>query len=376
LLTCLGALVALEDAGRCALLGWQGFRARLLVDLGSAAGGAPATEEDQRAALVDALQQSLRREPGAGAATTERARKEMDRAKTARKNKQKEIKQRKLGREAAREARLRELEPLDREAREKTAAFKKALVESAADPSVALGKNLTETNAELISHAAAACELCSRRDRRWADLAAAYGVADPQEPDERMLASPWALVRGSGYQDFLSSVQELMVLCAGDHLRRALFGPWEPQDAKYSLRLDTADDRRYSLMDRDPTDKGKEPLTLWGANRLAFEALRFFPAMPTRGGMSVQGWRAGEGNWLEGCRVRWPLWQPPAGASTIHSLLGLSDLWQDGPAARSRLRGLGVYAVMQSSRVAVGDGANKKFNLTPAVPVWISTLAG
>jgi hypothetical protein len=123
--------------------------------------------------------------------------------------------------------------------------------------------------------------------RRWADLAAAYGIADPAQPTERMLASPWALISGSGHQDFLSSVQELMHRCSVDHLTRALFGPWEPTDDKYSLRLDAGDDRRYALMERDPS--GNKPFTLWGANRLTFEALRFFPCLPARDGMAVRG---------------------------------------------------------------------------------------
>ena len=149
-----------------------------------------------------------------------------------------------------------------------------------------------------------------------------------------MLASPWVLVNGSGHQDFLSSVEELMVACTPEHFRQALFGPWNPQDEKYSLRLDAVDDRRYALMDRDPTSSNNKPRTLWGANRLAFEALRFFPAMPVRGGMGVRAWKSSNGNWQENCRVRWPLWRQPVGVASIQSLLGLRDLWlEDAEAA-------------------------------------------
>jgi len=123
-------------------------------------------------------------------------------------------------------------------------------------------------------------------------------------------------------------------------------------------------------MDRNPTATGNEPRTLWGANRLAFEAVRFFPAMPIRGGMGVRAWRAFHGKWHEDCRVRWPLWRQPISAASIQSLLELRDLWLDDAATREGLNGLGPHAIMESRRIAVA----KKHSLTPATPVWISSF--
>jgi hypothetical protein len=369
-LTSLGALVTLEDMRHYASLGWDGVTPRLLVNSFSLSGGPLNTDEERRQALVDFLHKALRRERGQDAAGIQQAKKEMEQAKTTLKKKLEDIKSRKLGREEARQARRQEQDPLEKEIREKTAVFKRHLAKSAADPSVTLGKNLTEANAELIEHVNAACEQCCAPDRRWVDLAAAYGVADPALPNKRMMASPWALIRGDSRQDFLVSVQELMVGCTAEHLSQALFGPWEPKDEKHSLRLDAAEDRRYALMDRNPTARGNEPLTLWGANRLAFEALRFFPAMPVGGGMGVRAWRATNANWQEGCWVRWPLWRRPVGTAAIQSLLGLRDLMLEDPAARDRLRGLGVHAVMESRRIASG----RKYSLTPATPVWVSHI--
>jgi hypothetical protein len=190
-----------------------------------------------------------------------------------------------------------------------------------------------------------------------------------------MIASPWALIRGDSHQDFLGNVQALMVACTPDHLRRALFGPWEPRDERYSLRLDSREDRRYALMARDPTASGNNPLTIWGANRLAFEALRYFPCLPVRGGMGVLAWRADDVKWQDDCRVRWPLWEEPVAGDVLRSLLGLRDIWLDEQiAARRRLRGLGISTVMESRRIAVG-ATNKKYNLTPAVAVWSTSAA-
>jgi hypothetical protein len=367
-LTALGAVLTLDDAGHVARLGWDSISARLDARFDGLA--TAETEEERRALLIDVLYKKLLRKRGEQAVQAARTRKEMESAQTAVKKKGEEIKRRRIDREAAKEVRRRELHPLQEDLSRKVAAFNTALVESAADPSVALGKNLTEPNARLIDYLTAACKQSRLTDRRWVDLAAAYGVGDPSNPDGHMRASPWALIKGDSRQNFLTSVEELMVQCSAKHLRHALFEPWNPQDEKYSLRLDSADDRRYALMDRNPTAKGNEPRTLWGANRLAFEALRFFPAMPIRGGMGVRAWRAINGEWQENCRVRWPLWRQPIGAASIHSLLGLRDLWLEDPAARDRLDNLGVHAVMESRRIAVG----KKHSLTPATPVWISNF--
>lgn len=371
-LTALGALVTLEDKGEHACLGWDGVTPRLFASLERVT-RPPGDEEERREVLVEFLHRALVRKPGESAAKTEHAKREMETAKTAVKKKRDEIKKRKRGRAAAQQVHHNELEPLEEVLRSKTAIFQASLRESAVDPTVALGKNLTELNGKLIDHFKLACEHASLENRRWADIAAAYGIADPSRPDERMMASPWALVSGSGHQDFLSSIEALMIRCTVNQLRQSLFGPWNPKDDKYSLRLDPADDRRHALMDQDPAAHGNKPRTLWGANRLAFEALRFFPAMPLAGGMGVRGWRAKDGDWQHGCPVRWPLWSQPISAAAIQSLLGLRDLWLEEPAARHRLCGLGVHAVMESRRIAVGQGANRKYNLTPATPVWVST---
>lgn len=370
-LTALGALVTLEDKGKRVWLGWDGVIPRLFVDVDWVP-SPPGDEEKRREVLVEFLHGALLRKRGESATKTEQAKREMEGAKTAVRRKRDEIKKRKLGRTAAQEARREELEPLQEDLRTKTTVFLESLAESAVDPTVALGKNLTELNTKLIDHFNLACERASMKNRRWVDIAAAYGIADPSRPDERMMASPWALVSGSGHQDFLSSIEELMVRCTVQQVRQSLFGPWDPQDKMYSLRLEPSEDRRYALMDQDPTAHGNKPLTLWGANRLAFEALRFFPAMPVAGGMGVRGWRARNGDWQNGCRVRWPLWSQPICAAAIRSLLALRDLWLEEPVARDRLCGLGIHAVMESRRIAVGQGANRKYNLTPATPVWVS----
>jgi len=181
-----------------------------------------------------------------------------------------------------------------------------------------------------------------------------------------MIATPFALVRGSGHQDFLGTVQDLMIAIQPGHIKKALFGPWEPNDEKFSLRLDAQDDRRYAFMDRDPTASGNKPRTLWGANLLAFEALAFFPCMPDSRGMAVAGWRDTDGGWA----WRWPLWSVPCTPEIVRCLLNHPDCWSDDSVARGRLKAMGCTTVITSRRIKVGSEPNVKFNLTPGVPLW------
>jgi len=373
-LAALGALVTLEENGRVARLGWHAFTPRLCVNSDVLPEAHKCDDAQSQEVLIQVLSTLLRRERGSAASVADEAKKEMKCAKAAVKKKREDIKGRKLGRAAAKEARQLELLPLEENAREKERLFKSALMKSAADPCVALGTNLTATNSELSAHFDAAAAQCSSSNRRWIDMSASYGISDSNRPDERMPASPWALIKGDSHQSFLESVERIMTLCGPDHLKQALFGRWIPRDLKYSLRWDTADDRRYALMEQDPKAGGNETKTLWGANRLAFEALRFFPAMPVRGGMGVVGWRAATPDeWQEDCVVRWPLWAQPVSGVVVKSVLALRDIWCDDAVARNRLRASGVTAVMESRRIGFGQATSRKYNLTPAAAVWAST---
>ncbi len=351
-LTALGSLVVLSDGCSGSSLRWDG----LVPCLRLSHDDSPRSEDE----LVNSLYAKLHRvrEQDEGFAHVKKA---MDQAKTAVKKKAEEIKKRQLGRADAKGVRLIELEPLRAEFLEQKSKYRVTLRKSAADPSLILGKNLTESNADFVEFVILASEGCSSGARRDADLASAFGVGDPNSPADTMKGSPWALIRGDGRQNFLETVEQLMVGCTAQHLKRVLFGPWSLTDEKYSLRLDPCEDRRYALIDRNPTGTGNEPKTSWGANRLAFEAFRVFPAVPIRTGMGVLAWRK------ETC-VRWPLWTSPLGIPVIQSLMSLPDLWLDKPAHPSRLRGIGVHTVMESQRMSVG----KKFSLSPATPVFIA----
>lgn len=199
------------------------------------------------------------------------------------------------------------------------------------------------------------------------NFCSSFGV---ESAGERMAPTPFALISGSGHQHFLGTAGDLMVACTANHFRSALFGTWLAADEGSSFRWDPADDRRYALLADDPTASGNKPKTIWGANRLAFEALRLFPCIRAKGQRATVGWRTidEEEVW------RWPLWSCDLAPQVFSSILASGDLWRDEPDARARLRTRGVFAVYQSRRLTVGRAPNQKLNLTPAVPVWTSAL--
>lgn len=339
-----------------ARLGWSPARAPILFADGI----------DDETTLIDRLVERLRRTPpNAALVDAEKAaRSAFEVARRAARHKDKEIKERGLRgkpRQAALEA---ELSPLAGRAEVLRGEWRRCRLSTVPDPSVSLGLDLTVPSSEFSEHAEDALRTCSATDKRWADLCAAFGVATLED---QMKPTPFALISGSGHQHFLGTAGELMVQCGPEHLCRALFGSWTPVDEGLSFRWDPDDDRRYALLAQDPTASGNKPVTLWGANRLAFEALRFFPCFVGARGRQTTGWRVDEA----GVEVlRWPIWSGKWSVSVIRSLLCDGDLWKDKAEARRRLRARGVDAVFAVRRLAVGSAMNRKLNLSRSAPVW------
>jgi hypothetical protein len=122
------------------------------------------------------------------------------------------------------------------------------------------------------------------------------------------------------------------------------------------------EDRRYALLDRDPTASDNKPRTVWMANLLAYRALSLFPSATARSGLTSTGWGRGEDRELF---FTWPLWKDPLDPDTARSLLLLAQLYRDVP-DRAALRARGVAATYRARRIKVGSGANFKVNFSPA----------
>lgn len=389
-LTALGVVATLEDAGVDASLSWNVLSPHIrfhppsgpspLVDA-AICGGARCSVGHQPAdphgsALLQILHRQLSRQTPSEDDVRGKAgaKEQMERLATEIKRQEGRIKVQYSGRAALEDrnaAMEREVAPLRAQLDEARARYLAVLRSASVDLALTLGRNLAAKNHEFQNFFSSLFEeFAQDRARRNLDLAASYGVSDPNDPDESIESTPWALITGAGHQHFLETVGELMVNCGVCHLARAIFGPWQPNDERWSLRLDPADDRRYALLASDPTASNNKARTLWGANRLAFEALRFFPAYPVaRTGIAVVAWKPSKsGGYRSDAQVRWPLWEPWLSGEAIRSMLALPDLWIDSPASRLALRQRGVRGVMTSRRIQV----EKFFNLLPGAPVWMS----
>lgn len=323
---------------------------------------------DDSDALVQLIA-DLARWPAPDTATveTEKAvRSRFEEARRKERKKRDEIRRRRLPRDQRKAALEVEHGPLAHEASTLRAEWRTARAKAAPDTTVSMGLDLNVKSEEFSDHCRDALAAATAARRRWVDFCGCFGT---ESANERMDATPFALVNGSGHQHFLGTAGDLMISCTADHFRRALLAAWAATDDGSSFRWDPDDDRRYALLADDPTASGNKPKTIWGANRLAFEALRLFPCMRARTGAATVGWRRDRGSEV----WRWPLWSCSLSPGVISSVLASGDIWRDEPESRRRLRARGVFAVFQTRRITVGKAPNQKLNFTPAVPVWWST---
>jgi hypothetical protein len=356
-LAALGALVTAHAAGDPgARLGFrQGATWRPFIE-GAAAGSAQA--------FAEVVARGLAGRPVAEDA--ERARAEaqrlFDAAKKACEDRKKEIKKRGLkGKERA-SAFEREVQPLEGVRDEKRTVWLQALAAAVPRPELALGKRIDCTAEEYRAHARTFSEGASLNARETLDLLASFGSdgrlaqrSDAIEP------TPFCFITGSGHQFFLDTVRQLMDHVTPERVHAALFSPWSYGDEGLSMRWDPIDDRRYALMDRDPTASDNKSRTVWMANLLAYRALVLFPAAPRAFRLGVTGWTSVE----QEPAFTWPIWEFAAAPATVRSMLQLRELAAERP-DRKTLRARGIADVLRARRIKVGAGANYKLNFTPA----------
>jgi hypothetical protein len=227
-----------------------------------------------------------------------------------------------------------------------------------------IGKNLTIARERFAPFVRDAQGAATRLDRRAADFAAAFAceLCDDREKG-RIKYTDFCFITGSGHQDFLGTISALAKKVTAAHIREALFGDWRTEKG-LSMRWDPADAAEYALRWDDPGPKGA--WAVWGANRLATEALPCFPTVPVRAELRTTGFRFNrESRWGE---FSWPIWTPFVGLDTVRSLVSLAQLQDDTP-NRELLQAMGIGEVYRAQRVRIGQGANFKvsFRSTRAV---------
>ena len=364
-LAALGTLVVLHQSGcRSSGLAWQreglAWRPRLT--------GLPT---DNASELAKLLAENLRGKP-VPKESEERVKEAENRFSAMKKtinDKRNEIRARGLRGKERNQAVAAEVGPFERELDRLRKEWLEALQESVPRPELALGKNIDCTDSEYRAIVEPLLEGADVGRRESLDMAAAFCTAgclheSPTKRKQGKLApTPFAFVSGSGHQDFLDTARKLLTKVSPDRLEAALFAPWAYEEERLSMRWDPVEDRRYALMDRDPTAGDNQPRTVWMANLLAYRALVLFPSVPTRDGLGTVGWTR-----QEEPVFTWPLWSHPIGPDSIRSLLVLPELGYTVFDSRTRgaLRARGIQAVYRSRRIRVGAGANVKINFTPS----------
>lgn len=273
-------------------------------------------------------------------------------------NKENELKRRGLRGKERDLARANEVAPLEALRDERRSEWLDALSKSVSRPELALGKTIDCTPDEFRNLANSLLQQARYVSRDSLDLLAAFASDAALQKYGKVTPTPFCFITGSGHQYFLETVDQLMSLSTTERVRQVLFQSWRYADEKFSLRWDPVEDRRYALMDRDPTASDNKSRTEWIANLLAYRALALFPSAPTERGLHTVGWDR------TGSLFTWPIWRNPIGRDEITSLLSSSELATQSP-SRSPIRERGSWTIFRSRRLKVGSGANFKVNFGP-----------
>jgi hypothetical protein len=208
----------------------------------------------------------------------------------------------------------------------------------------------------VISHATASRWL-DEGDSWGAAMIAAFGCGAVGNDDGNIEDTSLRTMSGAGHQHFLGFMNTLAKETTALHLHETLIGPWQYADPSPTLRWDAEDDRRYALRWDEPS---KDPVkTVRGANRLAIEALPFFPVVPT--GYSRVATTGFKGRRSHDTFISWPIWSAFLNQDVVTSILAMPHLLVDG-SPRENLKYMGILAVFRSQRITLG----KYRNFTPA----------
>jgi hypothetical protein len=232
-----------------------------------------------------------------------------------------------------------------------------------------LGNNLNLTLDSFRKALEQCVQSASLSDRRDVDFLAAFGsdaiaTMSGGKRTNQIADTAFRTMSGGGHQHFLGTIRTFIEDTTEEHLEKSLFADWTYDDPikKHTMRWDPMDDIRYALRWDDPSgDKNREQYgSMWGANRLAIEALPFFPTQPIGGRLATTGFAE---NRAREVTFTWPVWSPPIGLMELRSLLCLSDLQAEIP-DREKLRSRGVVEIYRCQRIT----QDKFRNFTPATP--------
>ena len=232
----------------------------------------------------------------------------------------------------------------------------------------ALGDNPSVPFDVFRAYAEASAMTALNGHRVRADFAAALAGEYPLDKDGKVPDTALRTMSGAGHQHFLKFMRNFTEQVQPSHLHKTLFESWRYDDPvqNMTLRWDPSDDNRYALRWSDPSGDPdrKTSGSMWGANRLAVEALPLFPTLPAHRQLETVGFHT------QGARKTywsWPIWETPTDLDSVRSLLDMADvqrsdrpdLYPGGLSAR------GITEVYRSRRLTTG----KFRNFTMGVPI-------
>jgi hypothetical protein len=361
-LAALGTLTVLAETDPTLKLGWHA-RARWVPFLVS---DKPLEENEILQRLVVRLRGQ---QVDAGKeASRKKAQERFDGAKKALKDSIDRFKKLGLRGKERDEARAREIGPQDEALRSARTSLLGALKEAVPSPELALGQRPDCTIDEFRETARTMLGESRPSTRTTADLLASFGTELSNDAEQRIAPTFFCFITGSGHQWFLDTARELMSRTTESKLREALFQPWAYTDEKLTMRWDPLDDRRYALMDKDPTASDNKSTTIWMANLLAYFALANFPCVATSCGPATSAWRSTK----DSNAFTWPVWRSSLTRSAIcsllsHPALAACDDVASTKQSRTELLARGVAAIFSARRIQVGNPPLHKINFSPTI---------
>jgi CRISPR-associated endonuclease/helicase Cas3 len=164
---------------------------------------------------------------------------------------------------------------------------------------------------------------------------------------------------------FYGNMEAVISRTRQEHLRRAIFQPWDYADAldNQSLHLDPSEDRRHAYQWNKPAGDPDRKFRggMLGANRLALEAISIFPSFPEAGTLRTVGFT---GNRSTNTRWTWPIWSVGLSLPVLRSVISQELLQKEIFEADdiAKLKAQGIVAAYRTRRILVG----KTPNFTPA----------
>jgi hypothetical protein len=208
-------------------------------------------------------------------------------------------------------------------------------------------------------------QLAENANRKESNILAGLACCIGEEAFESTLCA----ANGASHQNLILSIRDILSLLDKEHIREALFTPWQKHyeisdlirkqlqmgTRKPTLRLDPADERLYALRFSNPTTTSDFKTEL-GAQALAIPAFSVFPVLPRARPLSVASRRQGNRVFFS-----WSLWEQPATLPSVRSLLvaGVDRL--------EEMRYRGVFAAFRAARVS---GEKGKLSFAPTEGVW------